>query len=55
MHKQNVVLVFDVIHLSHNNFINPVITDTNQSVLAYISLSLGLRKVIAKMEAGKIN
>ena len=30
MPKQNVVLVFHVIHLSHNNYINPVITDMNQ-------------------------
>ena len=29
--QQNVVSVFDVIHLSHNNSINPVITDMNQS------------------------
>ena len=47
--KQNVVLVFHVIHLSHNNFINPVITDMNQSVLADIRLSLGLPKMIAKI------
>ena len=32
MPKQN-VSVFHVIHLSHNNSINPVITDMNQSVL----------------------
>ena len=31
MPKQNVVSVFHVIHLSHNNSINPVITDINQS------------------------
>ena len=31
MPKQNVVSVFHVIHLSHNNSINPVITDMNQS------------------------
>ena len=31
MPKQNVVSVFRVIHLSHNNSINPVITDMNQS------------------------
>ena len=31
MPKQNVVLVFHVIHLGHNNSINPVITDMNQS------------------------
>ena len=47
--KQNVVLVFHVIHLSHNNFINPVITDMNQSVLADIRLSLGLPKMVARI------
>ena len=49
MPKQNVVSVFHVIHLSHNNYINPVITDMNQSVLDDIRLSLGLPKMIAKM------
>ena len=48
MPKQNVVSVFHVIHLSHNNSINPVITDMNQSVLADIRLFLGLLKMIAK-------
>ena len=48
MPKQNVVLVFLVIHLSHNNSINTVLTDMNQSVLADIRLSLGLPKIIAK-------
>ena len=43
MPKQNVVSVFHVIHLSHNNSINPVITDINQSE------SLGLPKMIAKI------
>ena len=33
MPKQNVVSILHVTHLSHNNFINPVITDMNQSVL----------------------
>ena len=47
--KQNVVSVFHVIHLSHNNSINPVITDMYQSVLADIRLSLGLPKTIAKI------
>ena len=52
MPKQNVVSVFCVIHLSHNNSINPVITDMNQSVLADITLSLGLPpKMIAKILA----
>ena len=55
MPKQNVVSIFHVIHLSHNNSINPVITDMNQSVLADIRLSLGLPKMIAKISAGKIN
>ena len=49
MLKQNVVSVFHVIHLSHNNSINLVITDMNQSVLADIGLSLGLPKMIAKI------
>ena len=49
MPKQNVVSVFHVIHLSDNTFINPVITDMNQSVLADIRLSLGLPKIIAKI------
>ena len=31
MPKQNVVSVFHIIHFSHNNSINPVITDMNQS------------------------
>ena len=44
MPKQNVVPVFYVIHLSHNNSI----TDMNQSVLADIRLFLGLLKMIAK-------
>ena len=48
MPKQNVVSVFHVIHLSHNNYINPVITDMNQSVFADIRLLLGLPKMIAK-------
>ena len=38
-----------VIHLSHNNSINPVITDMNQSVLADIRLSLGLPKMVQKI------
>ena len=42
MPKQNVVSVFHVIHLSHNNSINPVAIDINQSVLADIRLFLGL-------------
>ena len=42
MPKQNVVLAFHVIHLSHNNYINPVVTDMNQSVLADIRPSSGL-------------
>ena len=29
--KQNVVSVFQVIHFSHDNSINPVITDINHS------------------------
>ena len=49
MPKQNAVSVFHVIHPSHNTSINPVITDMNQSVLADIRLSLGLRKMIAKI------
>ena len=49
MLKQNVVSVFHVIHLSHDNSINPVITDMNQSVLADMWLSLGLPKLIAKI------
>ena len=49
MPEQNVVSVFHVIHLSHNNSINPVITDMHQSVLADIRLSLGLAKMIAKI------
>ena len=53
MPKQNVVSVFHVIHLSHNNSTNPVITDTNQSVLADIRLSLGLPKMIAKILSRK--
>ena len=54
MPKQNVVLAFHVIHLSHNNFINPVVTDMNQSVLADIRPSSGLPpKMKAKIEAGK--
>ena len=44
MPKQNLVSVFHVIHLSHNNSINPVITDVND-----IRLSLGLPKMIAKI------
>ena len=36
MPKQNVVSVFHAIHLSHNNSINPVITDMNQSELFLI-------------------
>ena len=48
MPKQNLVPVLHVIHLSHNNSINPVITDINHSVLADIRLSLGLPKMIAK-------
>ena len=55
MPKQNVVSVFHVIHLSHNNSTNPVITDMNQSVLPDIRLSLGLPKMIAKIQVGKIN
>ena len=52
MPKQNVASVFHVIHLSHNNSINSVITDMNQSVLADIMLSLGLPpKMIAKILA----
>ena len=42
MPKENVVSIFHVIHLSHNNSINPVITDMNQSVLADVRLFLGL-------------
>ena len=49
MSKQNVVSVFHVTHVSHNNSINPGITDMNQSVLADIRLSLGLPKMIAKI------
>ena len=49
MPKENVVSVFHVIHVSHNNSINPVITDMNQSVLADIMLSLNLPKMIAKI------
>ena len=49
MPKQNVVSVFHVIHLSHNNSINPMITDMNQPVLADIRLSLGLPEMIAKI------
>ena len=49
MPKQYVVSVFQVIYLSHNNSINPVITDMNQSVLADIRLSLGLPKMIPKI------
>ena len=50
MLKQNVVSFSQVIHLSRNNPINPVITDMNQSVLADIRLSLGLPpKMIAKI------
>ena len=46
----NVVSVFHVIHLSHNNSIYPfIIADMNQSVLADIRLSLGLPKMIAKI------
>ena len=54
MSKQNVVSVFHLIHLSHNNSINPVITDMNQSVLADIRLSLGLPpKMIEKYKREK--
>ena len=49
MPRQNVVSVFDVIHLGHNNSINPVIINTNKSVLADIRLSLGLSKMVAKI------
>ena len=49
MPKQNVVSVFRAIHLSHNNSINPVITDMNQSVLVDIRLFLGLPKLIPKI------
>ena len=49
MPKQNVVSVFDEIHLSYNNSVNPVIINTNQSVLADIKLSLGLSKIVAKI------
>ena len=49
MPEQNVVQVFHVIHLSHNNSIDPVITDMNQSVFADIRLFLGLPKMIAKI------
>ena len=49
MPKQNVVSVLHVIRLSHNNSINPAITDMNQSVLSDIRLSLGLPKMIAKI------
>ena len=49
MPKQNVVSVFYIIHLSHNNSINPVQTDMNQSVLVDIRLFLGLPKMIAKI------
>ena len=49
MPKQNVVSVFHEIHLSHNNSINPVITDMNQSILADIRLSLGLPKMTEKI------
>ena len=49
MPKRTIVSVFYVIYLSHNNSINPVITDMNQSVLADIRLSLGLPKMIAKI------
>ena len=49
MPKQNVVSVFHVINLSHNNSINPIITDMNQSVLVDVRLSLGLPKMIAKL------
>ena len=46
----NVVSVFQVIHPSHNNSINPfIIADMNQSVLADIRLSLGFPKMIAKI------
>ena len=55
MPKQNVVSVFHVIRLSHNNSTNPVITDMNQSVLAGVKLSLGLPKMIAKTQVRKIN
>ena len=55
MPKQNVVSVFHVIHLRHNSSTNPFITDMNQSVLADIRLSLGLPKMIAKVQVGKIN
>ena len=49
MPKQNVISVFNVIHLSHNNSVDPVITDMNQSVLADIRPFLGLPKIIAKI------
>ena len=49
MPKQNVVSVLHIIHLSRNNFINPAITDMNQSVLSDIRLSLGLPKMIIKI------
>ena len=49
MPKQNVVSFFHVIHLSHNNSINPVTIDMNPTVLADIRLSLGLPKMIAKI------
>ena len=47
--NKNVVSVFHVIHRSHNNSINPVISDMSQSVLADIRLSLGLPKTITKI------
>ena len=49
MPKQNVVSVFYVIHPSHNNSINPAITNMNQAVLADTGLSLDLPKMIAKI------
>ena len=55
MSKKNVVSVFHVMHLSHNNSINSITTDMNQLVLADIRLSLGLPKMIAKIQAGKTN
>ena len=48
MPKQNVVSVFHVIHLRHNNSINPIIADMNQPVLADIRLSLSLPEMMAK-------
>ena len=45
MPKQNVVSVFHVIHLSHNNSINPVIADMNQSD----TFQVGLPKMVAKI------